>query len=216
LSIDDAIAKVSAARDTAQESIGLIRVSRQPLAKEILLGATDRRAWREALQAEQEAQALVADADAVLIELRAARNSAEYQVKQAQADAHRTALGKRLRQVLTEHSGIRVEEFDAYLDDVVQAYEWLATVGRTAAPDLTKANTYWIDKVHAATHQWVSLDALKGAALCHGDIPIGLGDHVTAFGIAEWRGRSAQSLPLNDDPTPGANKALVTQLSHRT
>jgi hypothetical protein len=63
-----------------------------------------------------------------------------------------------------------------------------------------------------ASRHNVSIQAFIAAAMCHGDIAVGMGDHVISFGINEHSGKPAASLPLNGDTTPSINRALITRL----
>ena len=206
--IESDIAAISVARTDLTNRLPTLRGDRIQAARAMLAGGGPRKIWQLALQAEQEAVALLADAETITAILEAELTQARWHANAMQIEARATGLGLRLLRVAAEND-FAVSEGAEFLHDVVHAYEWLTKVGRTDQPDRKHAHTYWLDR---AGHS-VSLPAFKAAALCHGDIPIEQGDYFTAFGINEHAGNPARSLPLNGDPTPSTNRALITTVA---
>lgn len=209
--IERDIAAIAAARTDLTGRLPALRAERTQAAHALLLAAGPRKAWSAALQAEQEAAALLDDMTVLAALLETDLVHARYRADGAKHEAHTAGLAQRLRRIATENA-LTLPATADFLGDVMHAYEWLGKVGRTATVDRAHAHTFWLDRMGSASRNHVSTQAFIAAAMCHGDIKIELGDCVTSFGIAEYIGKPAASLPLNGDPTPSTNRALITKV----
>jgi hypothetical protein len=204
----DKVAILNTRRDLTIQ-IPFLRLDRTKAARAALLSGGPRKVWQAALQAEQEGSAMLADIDAVVALLNRELTGARLSAESAKREARTAALHQRLRRVASEND-FAVPETAEFLHDVQTAYAWLSTVGRTDTVDRKHSHTFWLDRVSAASRHTVPTQAFVAAAMCHGDIAIEMGDHVVSFGIIEGGNKPARSLPLSGDPTPSANRALIT------
>jgi hypothetical protein len=149
-----------------------------------------------ALQAEQEAAAMLADMAVLAVPLDTDLVHARWRVEAAQRDARAAGLDQRLRRIATEND-LTLPETADFFGDVMHGYEWLGKGGRTAAVDRKYAHTYWLGRMSLASRYNVSTQAFIAVAMCHGDIAVRMGDQVISFGINEHSGKPAASLPLN-------------------
>jgi hypothetical protein len=207
--IERNITTISNARTQLSARLPALRGERTDAARATLLAGAARRTWQAAVQAEQEASALLADMDAVVALLTRELVQARYSVENVHREAHRVALAQRLRRVATENN-YSDQEASSFLGDVARAYQWLRSVPRTDSVDHKHSHTWWIDQVGSN----MPTRAFVLAVMCHGDVGIEFDGTVISFGLNKYIGKPAASLPLTGDPTPAPNRSLITTVTN--
>ena len=198
------LARLAESRDTLVARLSAASAHRAEHARDVLLnGAAPSKAWSKAIVDEAQARELLADADALRTELQAALTAAQRRAEAKARDdeqaIYKAAFTVRLKAIMNQY-GIAAPrgEYARFEENVLKAYNWLASVFRTPAVNRKRAISYFLDEMIAARHGAVCTDELIAAAYMHGDIVVENGKQPWEkfLGLDVHSGSVANSVPL--------------------